>query len=126
MTKKKLPATSLDAYKSLQADQLREIYQKIIEALKVLGTASTEQISEYTTLPHPKIHKRVSEMERLEIIFRPGNRVATKSGRTAFVWCLCNNQPKTQVIERAMAGKGIADYSREINNISKAVQSKMF
>lgn len=124
MPKRKNPETSIDAYKSLQPDQLKEIYQKIIEALKVLGTASTEQIADYTTLPHPKIHKRVSEMEKLEIIYRPGNRVATKSGRTAYVWCLCN-QPITdnqqKVTEKALRGPTVADFSRDISSISNKV-----
>ena len=125
MSTRKNVATSNDAFKSLEPEQVREIYQKIIEALKVLGTASTEKIAEYTTIPHPRIHKRVSEMERLEMIFRPGNRVATKSGRTAFVWCLCN-QPKVQkTSEKALSGKSVSDYSKALIPKSPA-QAKLF
>ena len=125
--KRKNPQTSLDAYNSLQPEQVREVYTKIIEALKVLGTASTEQIADYTTLPHAKIHKRVSEMERLEMIYRPGNRVPTKAGRSAHVWCLRNNQPKveTEKSQKQLKGqKSIAEYSRSITKLGN--QQKLF
>jgi predicted transcriptional regulator len=114
MSRKKMPTTSLDAYKSLQPDQVRAIYSKIIDALKVLGMASTEQIALHLTLEHAKVNKRVSEMEKLEMIYRPGTRVPTKSGRTAYQWCLRNNQPITNKSEKALPGKGISDFSKEI------------
>lgn len=93
-------STSIEAYHSLKADSIRAIYQKIIDALKVLGMASTEQIAEYIGMEHAKIHKRVSEMERLEIIWRPGKKVPTKSGRSAYQWTLRNNQPLTDEQEK--------------------------
>lgn len=126
MSKRKNPQTSVDAYKSLQPDQIRAIYQKIVEALKVLGMASTEQIAEYTTIAHPKIHKRVSEMEKLEMIYRPGTRVKTKSGRTAYQWTLCNNQPKVErKPEKALPGKSVSDYSKEILNPSSGYKQNI-
>ena len=89
------PATSIDAFKSLKPDQVREVYKKILDALKVLGQASSEQIAEYLTMEHAKIHKRVSEMQGLSMIYRPGLRVPTKSGRTAFVWAIQGTLEKT-------------------------------
>lgn len=126
MTKRKNPPTSVEAYKSLQPDQIRAIYSKIIEALKVLGMASTEQISEYTTISHPKIHKRVSEMEKLEMIYRPGTRVPTKAGRTAYQWCLRNNQPITEKSEKALKGPSVVDYSRKLISEKKPTQQHLF
>src|ERR1700761_3088131 len=93
--KRNNPDTSNEAYRNLKAEDLRSVYQKIIAALEILGTASTEQIANFLTMDHSKIHKRVSEMERLQIIYRPGHKVPTKSGRTAFVWGLCSAGAKT-------------------------------
>jgi predicted transcriptional regulator len=116
MAKRNLPQTSKDAYANLKPEQLREVYKKIIEALKILGTASTEQIASYLTMEHAKIHKRVSEMERMQMIYRPGNRVTTKSGCTAFVWCLSGNQPKTdkETTEKSITGTAVVYYSRKL------------
>lgn len=120
MAKRKIIETSQEAYKSLQPDQIREIYSKVIEALKVLGMASTEQISEYTTIPHPRIHKRVSEMEKLEMIYRPGIKVPTKAGRSAYQWTLRNNQPIVErKPEKALPGKPVHEYAKSINNIAR-------
>lgn len=127
MSKRKQPETSLSAYKSLQPDSIRAIYSKIIEALKVLGMASTEQISEYTTIAHPKIHKRVSEMEKLEMIYRPGNKVPTKAGRSAFQWTLRNNQPIVEKkTEKALKGASVVDYSRKLIPEKKSTQQHLF
>jgi|HubBroStandDraft_3_1064219.scaffolds.fasta_scaffold404141_2 hypothetical protein len=122
MSKKLIPATSKDAYKSLKQEELRAVYIKIKWALERLGTASTEQIADYLTYEHAKIHKRVSEMERLEIIYRPGHRVPTKSGRTAFVWALCGPGAKTDIENKPLSGKSVVDYSKTIAQI----QSNLF
>lgn len=111
------PSTSIDAYKSLQPDQIREVYKKILSALEVLGQASTEQIAEYLTMEHARVHKRVSEMQGLQMIYRPGHRVPTKSGRTAFVWCLCKAGEKVEKkteSQKSLPGKSIVDHSREL------------
>lgn len=114
--KRKPISTSQDAYRSLNATQIRETYERIIKALEVLGQASTEQISSHLTCDHGKIHKRVSEMERMKIIYRPGHRVPTKSGRTAFVWCLTSAGVKTER-EKAIPGRSIVDFSKTIQQI---------
>lgn len=126
MATRKNPQTSLDAHKSLQPEQLRETYKQILDALKVLGTASSEQIATYLTVDHSKIHKRTKEMEGMELIFRPGHRVPTKSGCTAYVWQLCGNQPKTTKAEKALKGNSVSDYSKKISEIGKQQQQKLF
>ena len=78
--------TSQQAYKALQPEVVRSIYVKILIALKRLGSANTEKIAEYIGIDHAKVHKRVAEMERLEMIWRPGGKVLTKSGRQSFLW----------------------------------------
>lgn len=120
MSKRKIIETSQAAYQSLQPDQIRAIYSKIIEALKVLGMASTEQIATHLTLEHAKIHKRVSEMCKLEMIYRPGKKVVNKSGRSSYVWCLRNNQPIVETKpEKVLPGKSVSDYAKSINNIAR-------
>lgn len=121
MAKRENPATSNEAHRSLKAEDIREVYQKIIKALERLGSASSEQISVYLTMDHCKIHKRTSEMEKLGMIFRPGHRVPTKSGRSAFVWALSSCGQKTDR-EKIIPGKSIQDYSKTIQEI----QSNLF
>jgi predicted transcriptional regulator len=124
--KRNNPSTSKDAFKSLRAEDLREVYKKIMDALKVLGSASTEQIAEYLTMEHAKIHKRVSEMEGMQLIYRPGGRVPTKSKRTAFVWTICDpSQPKVEKPsikeERAMH-----EFANDLISKVNAVQTDLF
>lgn len=125
--KKPFPETSREAYDSLNSIELAVIYVKIIEALKVLGSATSEQVATHLTMDHSKIWKRYSELERMNKIRKTGYKLRNKSGRSAFSYCLCDsNLPKTDRAEKAMKGPSIADYSREINKISKASQTEMF
>lgn len=80
--------TSIEAYNSLKPETLRDTYQNILNALTVLKEASSEQIATYLNVEHSKIHKRTSEMERepYKLIFRPGHKVPSKSGRNCYVW----------------------------------------
>lgn len=118
----KIVETSLSAFKSLNPDSVKAIKELIINTLKVLGLASSEQISEYTGKPHPRIHKRMAELERDELIWRPGAKTLTKSGRSAYLWQLRgDNQPKTQEQENAFK-KGTTtstDYARNINQLTQ-------
>lgn len=126
MTKKKLPETSLDAFKSLQADDIRQMYRKIMVALSALGRGTMEEIAVHCKEPRDRIWKRLSEMQRMDLIYRPGTKKLLKSGRNGFEWALTGTHlPKTETSERALKGKGIADYSREISDISKVVQGRL-
>lgn len=93
------PQTSLDAYKSLNPENVREVYKKILGALKVLGSANTEKISDFLTIEHSKVHKRVSEMQGLEMIYKPGTRSSMKSGRTGYDWAIRGNGQKEPAVE---------------------------
>jgi predicted transcriptional regulator len=122
MTRKNQPQTSKDAYNNLQPEKLREDYQKILKALERLGTASSEQIAAYLTVEHSVVHKRTSELMKMGLIFRPGHRVPTKRGATAFVWCLCSAGVKTDNENKKLEGPSVVDYSKTISDI----QSKMW
>ena len=82
------PQTSIEAYKSLKPEQVRDVYVKIKHALSILKLANTEQIADHLKMPHPQVHKRTSEMERLEMIYKPGTKSMMKSGRMGYNWAL--------------------------------------
>lgn len=125
---RKNPSTSIDAYKSINAEQKREIYKKIKSALQVIGKGTFEQIANHLEMDASKIWKRLSEMERLEIVFRPGEKDKLKSGRRGLVWYLTGSSfPKDRIVEKVPKGKSVADYSRSIHQISKQVlQASLF
>lgn len=114
--------TSLSAYKNLNPDSVAAIKTLIIETLKVLGTASSQQIAEYTGKSDDRIRKRLSELEREEKIWKPGLRVATKSGNTAYVWQLRgDNQPKTDREENIFKNgqKASTDFAKYLNKLTQ-------
>lgn len=114
-----MPETSKEAYNSLDPDDIREMYRKIMVALSALGSGTMEDISSYLKEPRERVWKRLSEMQRMDLIFRPGTKKLLKSGRNGFCWALTGtNLPKTHAAEKALAGKSVADYSREISSIS--------
>jgi predicted transcriptional regulator len=110
------PQTSLDAYKSLNQENVRDVYVKILNALKVLGSANTEKISEFLTMEHPKVHKRVSEMARLEMIYKPGTKSIMKSGRSGYNWAIRGTGQKEQAVEVTYKPqeKTVSDYANKI------------
>ncbi len=112
------PTTSIDAYKSLNPESVREIYMKILNALKVLGSANTEKIADFLGIDHAKVHRRTKEMEGLEMIWRPGAKTLTKSGRQSFLWTIRgDNQPKIETpIAYKKEDKTSTDFA---NNIIK-------
>lgn len=129
MPKRKQIDTSLAAYHSLKAEDVRNIYKKILEALKVLGSANTEVISDYLTLPHPKVHKRTSEMERLEMIYKPGTKSVMKSGRMGFNWSIRGTGQKESAVETnyKKETKTAATIASDIiNNSGNLKQQKLF
>ena len=117
MSKRKHISTSADAYNSLKPGQLAAIYRKIIEALKVLGQGSSQQISAHLTLDDDVVRKRLSELGKMGIIYKPGHKVPTKKGRDSYVWQLCSPGAKTDTQNKVMTGKSVIDYSKTIQQI---------
>lgn len=98
--------TSLEAYRNLNPDSVEAIKKLIIETLKVIGSGSSHQIADYCGKSEDKIRKRLSELGKDNLIWKPGHRVPTKSGNTAYVWTLRgDNQPKTDKEETYKKGK---------------------
>jgi predicted transcriptional regulator len=119
MSKKRPPETSIDARNSLRPEDLADIYQKILKGLERLGTASNEQLASYLTIEHSRIWKRVSELNKMGLIFRPGHKVPTKTGRQSFVWQLCSAGVKTDRENKKLDGPSVVDYTRTIASIQK-------
>ncbi len=123
--KRKNPETSILAYKMLTPEMIAGHHGKIIAALQKLGTASYEQLSDYTGLEKHKIGRRLSELERMEVVYKPGSKSPTKSGRMAMNYCLVGTGAKTEAeLNTYKKGeKSSTDYSRDL---LKATQTNLF
>lgn len=122
MSKRKLPETSIEAYRSLDPSQLAEIYKKIMLALVKIGEGTTQEIAASAKEDHSRIWKRVSDLAKMGIIYRPGNKRMMRSGRMGYTWMLTlEGVPKTDAAEKALKDKPtIQDHSRAIESISKS------
>lgn len=111
MAKKQIPDTSVEAWHSLDAGKLLEIYARIKWALSQIGEGTWEDIGRVLKEKDSKIWRRLSEMERLEIIYRTENKKVLSSGRKGYTWKLT-----------AMHSPTIQDHSRKIQDISKQAE----
>ena len=116
---RKLPSTSIDAYKALDPRSVQAMYAKIIGALKVLGTAHYEELADYIQCREPQdVARRLSELERMQMIWKPGGKRLTKRKRNAFLYQLTgDSQPKTEAAEKALKADG-----KDLVAISKNIQ----
>lgn len=122
-----IPETSRDAFKSLDPEKLTETKRKILYALSQIISGNHEDIAAYMKVDRSVIWKRLSELERDGLIFKPGTKKALRSGRLGFTYCLTGqSMPTTQAAEKALAGPSIAQFSRNINSIAKTVQGTLY
>lgn len=120
MTERKNPETSLEAYRSLTIDQLNDTYKEIIKALQAIGEGTFEDIAAHLKCDKSKIWKRMSELERMEVVYKPGNKRVLKSGRSGFTYMLTSqNTQRTQASDKLLSGKSVSDYSKTITAIQK-------
>lgn len=118
--KRKNPETSVSAYRSLNPLQLAEIYQKILWGLGQIGEGTFEDIAIAVRLPKERVWKRMNELCKNNLIYRPGNKKPLASGRLGYTWKLVKeNGDNNSVIEQSPTGPSISDYSRNIHNIGK-------
>lgn len=96
----KLPDTSHEAHKMMNKEVLSNHHYLIIEALKVLKKATAEEISEYLNWDDKnRSARRMSELEREQIVFKPGEKRKTRYGRNAYVYSLINPQKHYSQVE---------------------------
>lgn len=122
---RKVTEASKEAFESLDPTKLSESYRKILYSLSQLGEATTEECAAYLRIEHSKLWKRYSELAKMNLIYRPGNKKLLRSGRNGFTWRLTSNAiPTTMAAEKALRGPAIVDYSRKliIKNIDSSTQ----
>lgn len=121
MAKKQIPDTSKEAWRSLDPTQIAEIYRGILYALGIMNKATFEEIAAHMRVDKSRVWKRMSELERMKLVYRPGSKKSLKSGRMGYEWALTSTSiPKTDQDMKALKGKPtVSDYSRNINTISK-------
>lgn len=83
-----LPETSHLSNKEFTAQMRIKHWDRIKEALKFLKLATGEQISIEAKMDYHAVVRRLSEMERLEMIYKPGGKIPTKTGRLAYQYSL--------------------------------------
>lgn len=122
MRKSKMPETSLEAYKSLDPVRLNDTYKGIIMALSELGSGTFEDIAKKMKVDKSVVWKRLSELERANILYRPGTKKTLKSGRSGFVWMILSLDGISSIIEEAKlkSTPTIQDHSRNIKAISES------
>jgi|GEM_PF-3955856 hypothetical protein len=111
--KRENPQTSIDAYTSLDPERLRKMYKDILWALGQTPEGATfEQLARMLKVKDAQVWRRLAEIEKMYLIHRDGRRVLS-SGRFGSIWK--NGPPGSEpTVEKALPGKSVADYSREI------------
>lgn len=96
-----LPDTSIESFKSVTPDMLSNHWGKILEALRELKLATYEEISDYCKFDDKnRASRRLKEMEGAELVYKPGTKKSTKSGRLAYQYALRSQDtqlPKKEV-----------------------------
>lgn len=103
-----MPQTSIDAYNSLDPAQLADIYKNILSALAIIKAGTFEDISAQAKLDRDRVWKRLNELEKMELIFRPGTKKKLRSGREGYIWQLTLKGTPT-----------VQDYSRKMESIGQ-------
>jgi predicted transcriptional regulator len=122
MRKSNPPQTSIDAYKSLDRAKLSDTYKKIVLALAELGSGTFEDIAKKMKVDKSVVWKRLSELERANILYRPGTKKTLKSGKLGFVWMILSLDIISSLIEESKlkSTQTIQDHSRNIQSIAKS------
>lgn len=128
MRKSNPPQTSIDAYRSLDPAKLSDTYKKIILALTEIGSGTFEDISRKMKVDKSVVWKRLSELERANILYRPGAKKTLKSGRLGFVWMIQSLDGVSSIIEEAKlkSTQTVQDHSRNIQAIANSHINKLF
>ena len=81
------PSTSHEANRLMTKELRNKDYEKILEALDVLGTSTYDRVADYLFFSDSsRVSKRLKEMEGLSLICKTGEKRLTKSGRNANVY----------------------------------------
>jgi len=120
-----LPQTSHDANKSATLEMRSRHWERIKEALLVLKLGTGEQIAEQAKMDYHAVMRRLSEMERLEMVYKPGGKIPTKTNRLAYQYAIRTTDTIVPIIENHYR-EGVttaSDYAAEL--IAKTKQGKL-
>lgn len=94
------PITSHIAKAMKSEESKQHDYNKIIEALKVIGQGNYEQIADTLTWRDiNKCSRRLKEMIGKEMIYNTGLKNLTKRNRPAFMYSIKSNGSKESAVE---------------------------
>lgn len=131
MSERKNPDTSHAANVAMTYEMRKQHHGKIILALKEIGSGIYEQIADFIGMDRHQVGRRLSELEREGIVWKPGLKANTKSGRQAYIYQLTGqSQPKTETEHKYVKGEKTAtDYANSIIEKAKnhgAEQQELF
>ena len=124
---RKVTDTSLWTPRSMDHENLREIHRRILYALSQMFEGTFEDIASFLQTDKSSIWKRLSELDKAGLIYRPGIKKALRSGRAGKVWRITEKVDQSipkmqmQVAEKLLAGHSIADFSRKIHAIANSI-----
>lgn len=122
MAKKQVSSTSIEAWRSLDPTQIAEIYRGILYALGIMGNATFEEIAAHMKVDKSRVWKRMSELERMKLVYRPGFKKPLKSGRLGYEWALTNTITTEVGLKELKSSSTVQDHSRKIQDISKQAE----
>lgn len=118
MAKAKLPATSIEAYHLAVPEMINAHHSRIIAALRLVKKGMIyEQIAGNTKMSKDQVARRLSELERKELVFKTGEKIKTSTGRSAFIYKLTSEGEAYIIPEKYLPGKSISQHSKEIHEI---------
>lgn len=106
--------TSLEAYHKLDHNSVDNLHAAILKALGEMEQGTSEQVATHTGIPHERLWKRFSELERDEKIYNTKIKHKNKSGRNAFQYALRGSETKLPETEKIMEGKTVNHYAGKI------------
>lgn len=120
MPKRNNPQTSKDAHDSLKQEDIREMYRRILEALRLIKEGTWYDLSIAMKEKPERIWKRLSELREMGLIYRPMTRKLLPSGRTGFTWRIVGDETIVPTAESFPKGKTAAEFAKSI------IQSTLF
>ena len=125
------PQTSLDAWRSMDGKILADHYCKILTALDLLGTGIYEEIATQVGFTDKnQVSRRLAELERMELVYKTGEKGLTKSNRQAFKYKIRTKETIVPTIEKfTPPDTTAADFANMIiaqTKLGKAFQAELF
>lgn len=119
------PQTSLDAYRSMDGKILCEHYQRVLNALNSLYIGIYEQIADKAGFTDKnQVSRRLKELEGMELVYKPGTKGLTKSGRQAYQYKIRTKDTIVPQLEKFIPQEtSTADYANLI--IAKTKSGKI-